>query len=382
MLCSCGSGGGSSTPDKITELSIISYRGAFRVSSSDFGESTANFAAGALAYNPTNHSLFLAGHAQHNAIAEFPIPRLLDRPTLAELNVVSPRQNFRRILNEVSNPENIDRIDGMLYVDGQLIINAEEWYDADGSNRDTTLVIRDAENLGTSSIDGYYELDGAAEAGGYMAAIPPEWQADFGGEFLTGWSSNYSIASRYSIGPSLFVFDSNSLLYGTANSGPIDATAFMDFPYDSNHWIDPEYDKTGRGGASSLWNFVSRGIYGFIVPGTSTFVVLGSSGGIDSGIGYKINSNCGGFCAYDEDDNYNYYWLFDVQEIIDAANVYDIRPYSYGKLSVPFDNQGRHAILGATFDPDTGMLYLSLGEAGGISQFDYTPLIVGYQVSP
>ena len=147
LLCSCGTGSSESasarnvvaSPPALDELTQFSYRGAFRLSSGTFGESAADFAIGTLAYNPTNHSLFIAGHDHHKAIGEFPVPELRDRPTLAELVEVSPRQNFRRILDEVANPEGINRITGMLYVNGQLIVNAETWYDASESNRDTTL---------------------------------------------------------------------------------------------------------------------------------------------------------------------------------------------------------------------------------------------------
>ena len=160
----------------------------------------------------------------------------------------------------------------------------------------------------------------------------------------------------------------------------------MNFPHgDKNNYLSPNALQQTQGSASALWNWLSHGIYGFIVPGTNTFVVIGSSGGVDSGIGYKItqdNGNlCGGHCSYEAADNYNYYWLFDVQEILDAAQVYDIQPYAYGAFSVPFDNQGLNNIIGGTFDPASGMLYLSLKYAGRVGRHDRPPLIVGYQVS-
>ena len=393
-LAACGSSSSNSEdgndipagplPEELLELVDLQYQGAFRFSSDTYGDSSVNYAIGTLAYNPDNHSLFIAGHDHHEAIAEFPIPELLDRPTLAELNVVEPLQNFRSLLDTVGNPEDINRITGLLYVDGQLIVNAESWYDGEADNEDTTLVVRDAGNLATSVIDGYYELDGGAESGGYMSPIPLEWQADFGGEFLTGWSSVYSIVGRYSIGPSLFVFDADTLLNGSVNSGPVNATAFMNFPFGEGNWLAPDYDQNMPGSASPVWNFLSDGVYGFIVPGTSTFAVFGSSGGVDSGIGYRITQDdgdlCGGHCSYQADDNYNYYWLFDVREILAASHMSDPRPYSYGRVSVPFDNEGNFKITGGTFDPDTGMLYLTLARAGSVGQFDRPPLIVGYQI--
>ena len=83
------------------------------------------------------------------------------------------------------NPEARDRITGMLYVDGRLIVNAVKKYDA-SKIADTTLVVRDANNL-NGTIDGYYELSCRAECAGYMSPIPSEWQAAFCGlAYLTG----------------------------------------------------------------------------------------------------------------------------------------------------------------------------------------------------
>ena len=370
----------------------LNYAGAFRISSDTFGSSSLNYAVGTLAYNPANHSLFIAGHDTQGSIGEFAIPELLDRADINDLNIVqTPLQNFVSILGTgtTGNPEGIDRITGMLYVDGQLIVNAEKKYDGGGGNKDTTLVFRDAGNIAASTVDGYYELTGQARAAGYLSPIPSEWQLAFGGaKYLSGWSSVNSITSRYSIGPSLWTFDSVTLSDdNAANSGAIISTAYMDYPYGggATQWLDTAALDTGNTPMSALWNHLSEGRYGFIVPGTRTFAVFGSSGGVDGGIGYKITQDdgnkCAGYCSYEAADHYNYYWLYDVQEILDATQVYDIQPYAYGDFSVPFDNQGLNKILGGTFDPATGMLYLSLEYAGRVGKFDRPPLIVGYQLS-
>ena len=294
--------------------------------------------------------------------------------------VQSPLQDFIAPLDVNSNPDGIDKITGMLYINGQLIINAERWYDAVADNVDTTLVMRDAGNMASSTIDGYYQMNGDTESSGYMSPIPAEWQADFGGAYLTGWASNYSIISRYSVGPSLWVFDHATLLNDSgANSGPINATAFLNYSYAGGNRIHPDAWEESTGSSSPLWNPLARAMFGFIVPGTNTFAVFGSNAGIYSGVGYKITQNngnlCGGPCAYDASDYYNYYWLYDVQDILNATNVYDPQPYEYGELSVPFDESGSIRISGGTFDPSTGTLYLALREADGNA-----PVIVVYQI--
>jgi len=142
------------------------YQGSFRISSEEFGDSSINYAIGSLAYNADNHSLFIAGHDTQRAIAEFAIPALLIKNELTDLNfVTNPMQNFKTILSSDAaiNPEGLDRITGLYYKNGQLIVNAEKWYDAAAENRDTTLVIRDASNIEISEIARFYELQGGAQ---------------------------------------------------------------------------------------------------------------------------------------------------------------------------------------------------------------------------
>lgn len=392
------SGGGDSlTPDSATPdsgagprriaIADLVFKGAFRLSSKTFGVSSTNYAVGTLGYNPANNSLFIAGHAQHNAIAEFDIPTPSMKTVVKELPEVStPRQDFVKILDRPSggNPDKLDRITGMLVVSGKLIVNAETWYDAPGDNKDTTMVIQDASKLATSKVDGYYQLAGAARAGGYMFPVPSAWQQALGGEYATGWSSVYSIISRYSIGPSLFIFDPSAMLAGSSTMA-VPTKALQDFPFADKKHLDPRGLETKQGSACDLWNHLSRAVYGVILPGTKTFAVFGSSGGVDTGIGYKItqdNGNlCGGYCSYAHKDNYNYYWLFDVDEILAAKAPHEPRPYAHGRWSVPFDGGHQHEIIGGTLDPGSGTLYLALGGAGQVGNYDRPPLILTYQLA-
>ena len=395
VLCSCSDSsshsatGASATADsELVQMEDFSYLGAFRLPGGTYGVSSVDYAIGPLAYNPDHHSIFFAGHDHHHAIAEFAIPELSLSDDLLELNVAdAPLQDFISLLDlpAEGNPDTLNRVTGMLYLDGQLIVNAENWYDASGDNRDTTLVATEGNDLSNSAIEGYFELEGAARAGGYMAPIPDEWQASFGANYLTGWSSVYSIISRYSVGPTLFTFDPQDMLTASAGSnGTVATTPFLNYAYGSGHYLSEDALVNEEGGASDLWNYLSNGVYGFIVPGTSTFAVFGSSGGINSGIGYKItqdNGNlCGGYCAYAADDYYNYYWFFDVREILVAEHPYDLTPYAYGSWLVPFDDNGRHAIIGGTFDEEHGVLYLTLSKAGQVGTYDRPPVIVAFRI--
>ncbi|MEM8922208.1 MAG: hypothetical protein AAGD35_01825 [Actinomycetota bacterium] len=374
----------SPTGTDLAAIDDLSYAGAFRLSSERFGASDANYAVGTLAYHPERRSLFVAGHAHHNAIAEFAVPDTLGTGSeLSELPVVDqPRQAFTTVFDRIDNPDRIDRITGLYVVDGRLLVNGELWYDAAASARDTTLVIGDADDLDGAAVSGFHQMDGGAMAGGYMSPVPENWRAAVGGSAIGGWASNYSIISRYSVGPSLYGFSPETV--AAAAPGPIATTEHMSFPHGGGRYLAPDALEQRQGGASPVWNMLSRGVYGFIIPGTSTFMVVGSSGGVDSGIGYKITQDdgtlCGGSCSYRADDNYNYYWLFDLRLILDADDPTEPRPYASGRWDVPFDDGGAHDIIGATFDPVGGRLYLSLSEAGQVGTYDRPPLIVVYNV--
>lgn len=379
------------SPDERLSISDLEYRGAFRLDSDTFGASSVNYAVGTLAFNSENESLFIAGHAQQNAVAEFAVPSSLGTASVvADLPVVeTPLQDFATFLDDAptGNPDGINRIDGMQVDDGRLIVNAERWYDASGTARDTTLVLDAADIDGP--VDGYFELEGAVHAGGYISDVPTAWRSALGGPLLTGWAANTSIVSRHSVGPSLFTFDPADLSGDPTVDPSIDTSVHMNFPYSGQRWITPDaldtHEPGDNGGASRLWNHLSQARFGFIAPGTSTFVVVGSTGGVESGIGYKITQDdgtlCGGYCAYASDDSSNAYWLFDVNEILAADEVHLPRPYASGAWSVPFDDEGRHAIIGGAFDADTSRLYLALGNAGQVGTYDRPPLIVVYDVA-
>jgi len=374
---------------ELATIDDLEFAGAFRFTNGDFGVSNVNYAVGVLAYNPENHSLFIVGHDHQTAIAEYPIVAAGMQTVVADLpETGDPLQPFASVLDTGGNPEALDRITGMLWVDGSLIVNAEQWYDAPADNSDTTLVIADADDL-EGARDGYFELNGAAHSGGYLGPIPAAWQADFGAEYFTGWSSVYSIVSRYSVGPSLWTFAPTDLLTGVAATDPqITATVFMNYAYGGTHLSDGALDWAAQGEpgpfppADPLWNPLSRGRYAFFVPGTRTFAVIGSSAGLETGIGYKAiqedGHECGGPCPYGTDDYYNYYWFFDAAEILVADNVFDPQPYAYGVWEVPFDAGGAHAVIGATLDPDGGILYVALANAAQLGEYDRPPLIITF----
>lgn len=406
-----------STSLPLIQIGQLEYQGAFRIPDGT-GQSNANYAAGTTTYNPINNSLFFVGHDQDHAIAEISIPAIVNSMDLLDLNTASYLQNFSRVLNRTpdNNPQGLDRITGLKVFNGKLIVNAMEFYDAAGDSTHTSLVIDDMSDIANSIVDGFYSLQGRAHVAGWMSDIPTQWQNLLGGEYLSGNSSKYAINSRLPIGVSAFVFDP-ALLAGSPTT-TIATTTLLDYDLanpmyaDYSSYQNPGYnlievngdtsfahtfeDAQAVVGSNDLWTEVSQVSFGFIVPGTATYLTLGSSGGHNSGIGYKPTQNngnvCGGPCAYDASDYYNYYWLWDVNDLVAVRNgsmqAYNIRPYAYGVFDAPFQTdflQGgaaeHHPIIGGTYDPASGLLYLLLYDASSTTLYAQLPLVVAYKIN-
>jgi hypothetical protein len=133
---------------------------------------------------------------------------------------------------------------------------------------------------------------------------------------------------------------------------------------------------------SPLWNPLSRAVFAFFVLGTRTFVAVGLTSGLDSGIGCKgtqENGNvCDGTCPCLLSDCYNYYWFFAIDEILAAENAYRPQQYTYGIWGIPYDNNGLNRILGGAIDNSSGTLYLTIENAAKVGDYDQPPLVVVY----
>lgn len=402
----------------LLQINDLEYKGAFIVPADDFGISSSNYAAGIFTLSSDKEGFFLAGHNVQGAIAEFDIPQIINSDSLQDLQYATIRQNFESLMGTTpdGNPQGIDRIAGMKVIGNKLFVNAIEYYDAPADNSHTTFVVEDADSLATSQISGYYHVLGEAHAGGWISEIPSEWSSDLGGDYIMGNSSKFPINARSTMGVSAFVFDPADLINNT--TGVIPSTTLIDYDLadplyeDYSDYANALYNlievngSTPSGhtfedadaivGNNSLWTSSSQASFGFIIPGTRTYMTVGSSGGHNSGIGYKATQNngnlCGGPCPYDADDEYNYYWLWDIDDLIDVKNgiisAYDVRPYDYGVLDLPFQYDDYysapefHEIVGGDFDIDNGILYLTVYDGGASgSPYQRNPVILTYHIS-
>lgn len=378
----------------LLRIKDLKYVGAFRLPAKTYGSSSLNYAQGPIALGAEGKSLFIVGHAHHQAIAEFTIPELVAGEDLSKLKIAGdPIQPFAKVLDRPAggNPQGNNRIGGMLCLAGpdgpELLVNTYEYYDAPGDNTQSMLVVRNAGNLARSKVDGYYQVQGGpGHTAGWMSPVCPPWRKVLGGAFLTGASSGIPIISRTSVGPSAFLFDPMDVVGKSAVSDPIATTALLDFSLS----CPLHEDLSNKSRKNDLWNHLSRAVYGLIVPGTRTYATFGSTGGNASGVGYKIvqdtGRKSGGYSSLVAADNYHYYWLWDLNDLAAVRSgrgkPHELRPYEHGRFRTSFEGPS-HKLGGGSFDHATGLIYLTaLGADNQQGRYSTPPVILAYRFCP
>ncbi len=376
----------------LLEIESLEYLGGFRIPAEQFGESSAGYAEGPITLGKNNDSFYMVGHAHNQAIAEFSIPELVKSLDHKRFKFAKNIQPFKQVLNrpESGNPQKMDRIGGMEYINGRLYVNTYVYYDAGGKASHTTLVIKDAANLANSDIAGYHSYSAKAHASGWISPVPKIWQKSLGGTYITGSSAGKPIINRLSVGPSAFTFNPIVNDYGAVPPSKIKLNKLLDYslarPLGYAGGGVSEY-LHNHGRKHGMWTHIAGSAYAFIVPGTRSYMAIGSNGGGESGIGYKINQDsgytCGGYCPHKASDRYNYYWLFDINDMravrARKKNAAKVMPHAHGKLPDIYANNGFNAISGAAFDYNKNILYVSLAR-GDRLQYGWVPTIVAFKI--
>jgi len=372
---------------RLLSISDLVYQGAFAMPDTQYGVSSMNWAAGPL--HVENGALYIAGHDHQDDIAEFQIPQLTNTVQIGDLRYSpDPRQIFAQVLDQsrVNNFENLDQILGIEHHNGALVVNAIENYDAPGDNRLSTVVVKNANDLSASNVVGLHAINGRARAAGWLSEIPPEWRPHLGGTHISGASSGGPIISRLSVGPSAFAINLDAVVAADRPSY-FKTRELLGFNLD--HPLNR--DLFNESGANNLWTHVSEARYGFIVPGTRTYMTVGISGGHRSGVGYKVTQDngveCKGYCSNRVADNDNFYWLWDVADLVRVARgklaPYQVKPYDSGVLKLPFQgDSGFNPVGGGSYDPRTGLLSLTILRANDtLDKFSNPPVVIAFRVA-
>lgn len=385
-------------PELIYEQDLV-YQGAFRVPTLE-GEQTYSWGGFAPAYNPANNSLFLVAHDHHQLVGEISIPVLRISKNMAELNVAQSLQNPVDItegrMTEIGPgiPPWDAKIGGLLVLDNKLIGTVYAYYegatDAKASHFTTGTQLSQ-----TGDFRGFYTV-GTLNPGfvaGYMSSIPKEYQGLFGGTMLTG-QAGIPRVQRTSFGPGAFAVNASSLV-GTA--ARIEANALVYYPEEH-----PSLGTWENSKPSPIFNMTTT-IDGIVFPhGSKTVLFFGTTGigaprygqGTDNPAldGTKIPGWDEKYvydpALYDtkgpHTDPYRYYvWAYNADELAEVASgkkkPWEIHPYSHWTLSLPpykDEKTDNCWIGGATYNPKSGIIYLSQRNADGAR-----PIIHAFKVN-
>ncbi len=151
----------------------LSYIGVFSVPHQDFDGNPLGYSGHALSYNPSHHSLFFGGHDWYQKLCEIGIPPVIDLSQTGSI-----LQNCTDVTEGRLPQIDVDsiKLGGTLLFNGQLIVSAYSYYDADGSQT-LSHFVSDPDLSITGEIAGPYQVgDWAGIVSGYMASVPAEWQ--------------------------------------------------------------------------------------------------------------------------------------------------------------------------------------------------------------
>jgi hypothetical protein len=357
----------------------LKYSGGFRVNLKQEGSSRSAYTQGTFTLSEDSKSFFMVGHKHHQSIAQYAIPIIIKSQSVKDLKITDIAiQPYTKVLNRAhtGNKQNLNRITGLKMIENELFLNALEFYDADANNSQTTAIIRDPNKLSKSKVDGFFNLNGAAHSAGWISKLPKKWGEKLSATYLTGFASNYPIRVRNSVGPTAFVYYLDNIAQTNLNSGLIPATPILDYS------LDFPLHKREK---NDLWTDVSQAIYGFVIPDTDYYLVIGHSGGHKSGIGYKITQNtgkvCGGACPHDQYDIYNYYWIWNMNDLLQVKQnklkPHQPKPVHYGEITLPFQpSRGINEIVGASFDDKQNKLYILIYNADRLqSKYEKAPVM-------
>jgi hypothetical protein len=390
------------SPYPLFSIEQLKYQGGFRTTGRFFQNekgNSLNYSGGVFTYNGEHHSIFVIGHPEYAAVAEIKIPPLVKSASVSDFNVANQLiqrfTRFHKTKRVDTGIRNHFRVTGLELVGKGLMVNYIDWYDAGGKETDTTIFFENASDIETSKIKGPYQLQGAAHSAGWISKIPEEWQMPLGGTHISGSQPNASIISRRSVGPSAYIISPEENIV-QQEQGRVPAEGLLDFPlsnllYEKSAYpgkIYPDDILRNENGKNNLWTFLSGAGYGFIIPGTSTYMTIGRSGGHKTGVGYKIKQDdgrlCGGYCAFSATDYASYYWLWDVNQLLKVKSglikPYDVRPYDYGEFPTPFKDK-RAMVSGGAYDHKSGMLYLSIPGADKLNKYLRPPVILAYKLT-
>jgi hypothetical protein len=290
---------------------------------------------------------------------------------------------------------------GLLPYNGRLYSSVYDFFDV---NNDVTLshFVSNMNLSVTTDVQGGFQVRNAncdptdpstcldaGFFGGYFGRVPSLWQPLLGGPVVNGQCC-INIISRTSYGPSIFAIDPTQL--GILD--PLPATPLLYYPA-AHPLLEEGQTGDGWSNTSILFNGATE-VKGVVIPdGTRSVLFFGRQGvgrfcygiGTDALALDGTLDKDGVELCYDPSDlahgthayPYKYYvWAYDANELKavkdGTKNPWDPKPYAVWDLTLPFATDNAH-LNGATYDPNTGRIYVSQAVGDGT-----LPVIYSFKV--
>lgn len=391
LFMAASAAGGGSGRDRL-QPEQLEYLGAFRLPDTD-PKLASRFPYGghALAFNPAgdkgNGSLFVAGHAHHQLVAEVTIPTPARDREINKLGTAELLQPFGDVTGGLrgSLPGKDMRLGGLLVYKGRLLWSIYRWYNVEGE----TLPSHGVSDLDLSrpNAAGLWKIGThhSQKTAGFMMEVPEQWRKHLQFPVLTGQSLMQGRASS-SEGPAAFGFDLWSKSQLPKSGAAISSRQFLS--YDVKH--PAAYQVAG---ASHKWkgaNRVSGAAFSVSADGKRSAVIFFVRVGLHPTDWYGEPSQVpGGAKACDGGRGYHappykaMAWFYDPADFVRVASgraqSWSIKPYAMKDVSV--DLYSECATLSAvSYDPASRRVYVIEPGVDQKNPFESWPLVHVYVV--
>jgi hypothetical protein len=349
----------------LVQLGNFAYLGKFALPYDDGASVPLTYGGGAIGLGPDGASLYFGCHSA-TRLARVTIPAIGGLASVIDRCQAVP--NLAGV-----NPGDVNgyRIGGTLSWNGRLIATGYAYYDASHS-----AVASHFAGPTVGQLAGPFRVgtEKPGFVGGYMGVVPAEWRALLGGPALTGQCC-ISILSRTSFGPSVSVFDPDTLGTGSTPSR-------MVVGYPAGHETIGGYTSTGTqfNGSTNMGGVAfpagTRSVL-FIGRHGSTFCY--GDGTKDPALHQQPNPGAGPgeVWCYDPTNQYkgphgfpyrHQVWAYDAVDLAlvaqGAKNPWDVVPYGVWTLTDIDGGAGTAMITSATYDPASRRLYVVADSSG------------------
>lgn len=317
------------------------------------------------------------------AVGSFHRPAPVVTSDVRKMPIAEPAGDFFRIAPFNENGRRMEKGDahlsGVSYdpVTDKVIVTVNVFYDA--TKRNTQFIsVMDPDG---SNIQGWFNVTNRQVAAGQVLKTPSDLIDRVGGRLYMHPEHWTNIISRVCQGPCLHGWDFDGTLPEPGKN--IKLTPHLVYKHGQS-W--GEHQTRGKGGeipqSNPIFNRLSRYEVSFFWQ--NSYISLGLNQGQRGGIGYghpPYPPFHKGNYTYIQNDQDNYFWITDLDDIFEAKNPSDPKPVEWGYLQAHMPGQRR--IQGAYADPEDVDGYarvwlLSFGDTfqGGGSQ----PFITQYRL--